>query len=155
MSYVTVVADENHNVINVSKNPEFGYIRLKQETVKIGRGGWLRFEKRSALLHGKIEDLKKANYGPNQQLPGQIVVKESFTPFNDENPDRDLKIAGKTGIILKVDDQPIYRTTVYTTDMSDRDELIQHDAECTSEIREVLAAQKAIEELGIMSDTEL
>lgn len=155
MSHVTVVADANHNVINVSKNPEFGFIRLQQRTAKIGRGGWLKFETRTALLHGSIEDLKEAGYTANQQLSGQIVVKESFTPFNEENPDRNLKIAGKTGIILKVDDQPIYRQTFYTTDMSDRDELIQHDMDCTNEIREVLAAQKAIEELGILNDTEL
>lgn len=155
MSYVTVVADANHNVINVSKNPEFGFVRLQQRTMKIGRGGWLKFETRTALLHGSIADLQEAKYAANQQLPGKIVVKESFTPFNEEDPDRNLKIAGKTGIILKVDDQPIYRQTFYTTDMSDTDELIQHDSECANEIREVMAAQKAIEELGIMSDTEL
>ena len=46
-------------------------------------------------------------------LPGKIVVVESLTPFNPENPDRDLKIAGGTGVICRIDDQPIYRQTFY------------------------------------------
>lgn len=147
MSYVVVTADASHNVINISENPEYGYIRLRQETVKIGKGGWLRLENRTALLHGTVQDLVKVNYQENQKLPGKIVVKEAFTPFNEKNPDRDLKIAGKTGIILKVDDQPIYRQTYFTTDLSETDELIQHDSECREEIREAMAAQRAMDEL--------
>lgn len=155
MSNVTVVADATGNVINVSENPEFGYIRLRQETMKIGKGGWLRFENRTALIHGTMADLMKANYKANQQMPGKIVVKESFVPFNEKNPDRDLKVAGKTGVVLRVNDQPIYRQTFYTTDESATDELIQHDSDCRNEIREVLAAQKAVEELGVFTDPDL
>jgi len=155
MSNVIIVGDATGNVINVSENPEFGYIRLRQETLRIGKGGWLRFENRTALVHGTMTDLMKVNYKAGQQLPGKIVVKESLVPFNEKNPDRDLKIAGKTGVVLRVNDQPIYRQTFYTTDESATDELIQHDMDCRNEIKEVLAAQKAVEDLGVFNDAEL
>lgn len=155
MSNVMIVGDATGNVINISENPEFGYLRLKQETMKIGRGGWLRFENRTALIHGTVADLQKADYRANQKLPGKIVVVESLVPFNDKNPDRDLKVAGKTGVVLRVNDQPIYRQSFYTIDENATDELIQHDMDCRNEIREVMAAQKAIEDLGVFNDADL
>jgi len=155
MYKVTVIGDPQGNVINISENPEYGFIRLKQESVNIARGGWLKIEKRHALLHGKVDDLIKINYSIGQQLPGKIVVKESLVPFNDKNPDRDLKVAGKTGIILRVDDQPIYRQTFYTLDETERDELIQHDTECRNEIKDVLAAQRLVEDMKIMNEATL
>lgn len=155
MSNVIIVGDATGNVINISENPEFGYLRLKQETMKIGRGGWLRFENRSTLIHGTVADLQKADYRANQKLPGKIVVVESLVPFNEKNPDRDLKVAGKTGVVLRVNDQPIYRQSFYTTDENATDELIQHDMDCRNEIKEVMAAQKAIEDLGVFNDADL
>jgi hypothetical protein len=155
MSNVIIVGDATGNVINISENPEFGYLRLKQETMKIGRGGWLRFENRTALIHGTVADLEKADYRANQKLPGKIVVTESLVPFNEKNPDRDLKVAGKTGVVLRVNDQPIYRQSFYTTDENATDELIQHDMDCRNEIREVMAAQKAVEDLGVFNDADL
>ena len=155
MSNVIIVGDATGNVINISENPEFGYLRLKQETMKIGRGGWLRFENRTALIHGTVNDLMKADYRVNQKLPGKIVVSESLIPFNDKNPDRNLKVAGKTGVVLRVNDQPIYRQTFYTTEENATDELVQHDRECRNEIREVMAAQKAVEDLGVFNDADL
>lgn len=152
MSKVIVTAGADNNVINVSENPEYGYIRLMQENIKVTRGGWLRIEKRTALLHGTMVDLLKLKFQPNQELTGKIIVKESFTPFNEKHPDRNLKIAGKTGVVLRVNDQPIYRQTFYTMDENETDELIQHDTDCRNEIKEVMASQKALEELSIFSD---
>jgi hypothetical protein len=128
MSTVTVVTtDTTGNVINVSKNnPEYGYVRVENITTQINGEGWLRTVKRSALIKGLIEDLISANFTAGQQIPGKIVVRESLTPFNPENPERNLKIAGETGIVCRVDDQPIYRETFYTTDLTAQDELITH-----------------------------
>jgi hypothetical protein len=39
-----------------------------------------------------------------QELPGTIVIEESLTPFNKKAPERDLKIAGETGIVCRVGD---------------------------------------------------
>lgn len=146
MNFVTVASDSLQNVINVSENPEYGFIRVVQKLPKFVNG-WIKFEVRSALIHGTIEDLKMLDYRKDQVLQGKIVVKESLKPFNEKNPDRNLKIAGKTGVILRVDDQPIYRQTFYTTNMDEKDELIQHDEDCRNEIKEVMEAQKTLQVL--------
>jgi hypothetical protein len=138
---VTVTADQNGNVVGVSQNnPEYGYIRVEQVATQINEQGWLRNVKRSALIKGKVEDLVATGYREGSVLPGKIVVVESLTPFNPENPDRDLKIAGSTGIICRVDDQPIYRQSFYTTNPNAYDQLLSHNN--STEIREVMSAQQ-------------
>jgi hypothetical protein len=145
---VTVMADQNGNVIGVSQNnPEYGYIRIAQQAIQINEDGWLRHVNRSALLKGKVTDLQLANYKEGTTLPGKIIVIESLIPFNMENPDRDLKIAGDTGIICRLDDEPIYRQTFYTQNPLATDEFINHTNK--EEIREVVRAQKAMEELHV------
>jgi hypothetical protein len=143
---VIVTADENGNVIGISKNnPEYGYIRVEQTAPMVTDKGWLKISKRSSLIKGKVEELQSLNYSAGSQLPGIIVIKESLTPFNNDNPDRDLKIAGETGVVCRIDDQPIYRQTFYTTNPNSYDELITHDN--SEEIREVQAAQKAMSKI--------
>lgn len=140
---VTVTADENGNVIGVFKNnPEYGYVRVEQASPIISDKGWLRVSKRSSFIKGKVDDLKKCNYFKGQELSGKIVVVESLIPFNMDNPDRDLKIAGDTGVICRIDDQPIYRQAFYTSNMNACDDLIYHTN--VDEIREVQAAQRAM-----------
>lgn len=151
-STVRVVADELGNIINVSKNsPEYGYVRVQQVVAQVNDEGWLRMTKRSALIKGKVEDLMEMNYADNQELPGKIVVKEQVMPFNEENPERDLKIAGDTGIVCRIDDQPIYRQTFYTTNQNSIDELLMHTNGI--EIREVQAAQKTLFSLNRRKET--
>jgi hypothetical protein len=53
-------------------------------------------------------------YYGGQMLEGTIVIKESLTPFNEKDPTRDLKVAGSSGILCKVGNDPIYRKTVYS-----------------------------------------
>lgn len=140
-SKVVVKADDLGNVIGVSKNnPEYGYVKIQQSTIQINDQGWLRPVVRTALIKGKVEDLLNCDFQPEQVLPGKIIVRESLIPFNNDNPDRDLKIAGDTGIICRLDDQPIYRQTFYTQNVNAVDEFIMHTN--TNEIKDVLAAQK-------------
>lgn len=151
---VIVTADQNGNVIGVSQNnPEYGYIRVEQTAPMVTDKGWLKISKRSSLIKGRVEDLQTLNYSAGQQLPGTIVIKESLQPFNTENPDRDLKIAGETGVVCRIDDQPIYRQTFYTTNPNSYDELITHDN--TEEIREVQAAQKAMSKITSTRRTQV
>lgn len=140
---VRVTADQNGNIIGVSQNnPEYGYIRVEQDANQINPNGWLRITRRSALIKGTVRDLLAAGFTKDTVLPGKIVVKESFFPFNLENPDKNLKLAGDTGVICRVGDQPIYRDTFYTADETAQDELIMHTN--TDEIREVQAAHKSL-----------
>jgi hypothetical protein len=74
-----------------------------------------------------------------------------LSPFNPDNPDRDLKLAGETGVICRYDDQPIYRQTFFTPNMSAYDTLIAHTN--ADEIREVQAAQRTL--ATMTANTEL
>ena len=127
-SPVMITADMTGAVIGVSNNnSEYGYIRVQQVARKISTGGWFTFVKKSALLKGTMEDLKAANFKEGDVLPGKIVIKESLTPFYEADPDKHLKRAGDSGVVCTVDDQPIYRDSIYTTDENEEDELIQHN----------------------------
>ena len=126
-SKVTVQADEQNNVIRVSKkNPEFGYIRMVQDRVIFSTQGWVNNKQLSTLIHGKVEDLQTLGYTAGQQLDGKIVTKEQLSSFNENDPDRDLKYAGDTGIVCCKHGEPIYRRTFYTLDPSEQDALIAH-----------------------------
>lgn len=154
MNRVIVTADKNGNVINVSENnPEYGSIRVQQEgVVEINEKGFLKQVTRSAFIKGKINDLLKAGYQEGSVISGKIVVKESFEPFNPVNPDRNLKIAGDTGIICRVGDQPIYRETFFTQNLNAVDEFIAHDNR--DEIVGVQIAKKSLLSLGVKSKEE-
>jgi len=147
MSKVTVTADENGNVIGISQNnPEYGYIRVEQVATQINEEGWLKHVKRSALIKGRVDDLISTKYGEGHQIEGKIIVKESLEPFNPENPDKNLKIAGSTGIICRLNDQPIYRQTFFTTNQYSQDEFIMHTN--SDEIKDVQSATNQLSMLG-------
>ena len=148
MGKVVVTADKNGNIVGISENnPEYGYVRVEQTGSFINDQGWLRISRRSALIKGLVKDLVETRFTEGQQLPGRIVVIEALEPFNTENPDRDLKIAGDTGVVCRIDDQPIYRQSFYTTNEDMQDQLINHTNR--EEIREVQAAQRSISSLSM------
>ena len=124
---VNIVADDMGNIIRQSSNnAEFGHIRLEQQRVVFGNSGWVKSTNRSTLLHGKMDDLQNLQLDVNTPLTGKIIVKESLTPFSNNDPDRDLKVAGETGIICAVDGEPIYRKTFFVADVTAEDVLIAH-----------------------------
>jgi hypothetical protein len=136
---VTVIGNEQGQVINVStNNPEYGYVRVVQTRTMFDESGFLRARKVYALIPGRVEELEMAGFRANQELNGQIIVKESLTPFNENDPERDLKIAGDTGIVCSVEGQPIYRRTQFTASSNAEDTLIQHD-----NVEELRAAYEA------------
>jgi hypothetical protein len=138
---VFVKADENGGVIRVSaNNPEFGWVILAQEVASFSNN-WLKLNTRSVRQMGKVADLEKVGYKANQKLNGQIVINESITAFNENDPERDLKIAGTTGVVCTVNGEPIYRQVEYTMDMKRVDVLIDHDN--GDEIRSAWAAQQS------------
>lgn len=131
---VTVIADDNGMVIRQTKNPEYGFILLKQTSTtiqdnpaNIKSAGWLKTTNETALIKGKIEELKALGFTDGMQLPGKIVVKESLTPFDSENPEQNIKIAGTSGVVCKRDGKPIYRVSYYTTEESEISEYVAHN----------------------------
>jgi hypothetical protein len=126
---VIVLADEaTKSVINMSKNEKFGYIRVKQTRFLTDeKSGFLTAKVLTALVTAPIEDLKEANFHEGQELTGKIVIEESLTPFNKKDPNRDLKVAGKTGIVCRLEGSPIYRRTRFTFNSQAEDKWVQHD----------------------------
>ena len=93
----------------------------------------------STLLHSTVTELEAAGFYNGQELPGQIVIQERLTPFNDKAPQKDLKVAGSTGIVCTLEGAPIYRRTIYRTDVNAQDVTIKHDN--VSQLREAYAVQ--------------
>lgn len=128
-STVKIVADATTGaVVRVSEtNPEFASVRLEQVRTVIGSNNFIERKVVSTLLQGATADLTAMGFYAGQELPGNIVVEESLTPFNKKNPERDLKIAGETGIVCRVGEQPIYRRSTYSAAANAQDTLIKHD----------------------------
>ena len=128
-SKVIVLADETtKSVVNVSNNkPEYGYIRVQQVRTLVDDNGFLRRKVITALSPGITKELIEMNFFPGQQLGGKIVIEESLEPFNKDMPEKDLKIAGETGILCTYAGLPIYRRTKFSFDAASPDILIKHD----------------------------
>jgi len=150
---VIVLADETTKaVVNVSENnPEWGYVRVKQVRILADeKTGFLRARTITALMPGLVEDLKAADFHEGQVIPGKIVIEEALTPFNKKNPERDLKIAGKTGIVCRIEGQPIYRRTRFSFNENAADTYQQHDN--VDELRVAYAEEKAAQALQPNAD---
>lgn len=153
MSKVRITADKDKNVITVSpNNPEYGWFFVEQTVAQL-ENGWFKNVTRKARISGKLSDLTESKFEVGQEFPGKIVVLESLTPFNTENPDSDLKVAGKSGVVCRYFDQPIYRQSYFTSNLNSPDELINHTN--SDEIKDVIAAQKTMETLTEVSEPAL
>lgn len=127
-SKVIVTADATTNaVVNVSENPDYGWIRVEQVRTMVDDNGFLKRKVVSAIVPGLLSDLQSSGFFAGQELDGKIVVQESLEPFNKKTPERDLKIAGETGIVCTIGGFPIYRKTVWNLDANTQDVLIKHD----------------------------
>lgn len=139
---VVVTGDAAGNVIVTSKNnPEYGFIRVEQSRMLVDDRGWARKKTVSALIPGKVDDLQGFDWSAGEVVQGKVVVIESLTPFNEQDPSRDLKIAGDTGVICTVEGNPIYRKTVYSQDANTVDTFVKHD-----NVDEIRAAQQVMTE---------
>jgi hypothetical protein len=125
---VKVTGDELGNVITQSvNNPDYGYVRVEQVRSIFDDNGFLRRRVVSALIVGTMEDLKEEGYYAGQILPGKIVIIESTKAPNKKDETKNLKYAGNTGVVCKINGQSIYRKTIYTIITNVTDELVKHD----------------------------
>lgn len=142
-SNVVVTADKAGNVISVSKNnPEWGHIRVEQTRMEVDEKGFARATTYSALIPGEVKKLVAFGFVAGQVLPGTIYIKEQTNAFDTKsNPERDLKVAGKTGIVCRLGDEQIYRKNFYHDNPAKEDETIVHTN--GDEITAAYAALKA------------
>ena len=151
-SKVVVTGNEVGQVVIASKeNPIYGHIRVEQKRTLLTNKGWVRSKILSALIHGTVEELESLGFAAGEIIPGKIIIKESLVPFNLKDPSVDYKVAGKTGIICMVDQQPIYRKCFYNPSGTETDELISHTN--AEQIR--LANQKLQEEVSSTEELDL
>lgn len=125
-SKVKVIAGKNGQVVQQStNNPNYGYIQVAQTRVGM-KNNFMETRRLVAIIPGSLEDLRNANWKENQDVDGKIIIRESVVPFNDDNPDLDIKTAGKTGVVCKIGEDPIYRKHFYVTDPEAQDVLLEH-----------------------------
>lgn len=138
--FIKIMSDKKENLVEIvpndlgakirvsTNNPEFAHVLLKQQKTVISPKGWVNSKTVHALLHGKVESIQDIGIANKDYLPGQIVVKESTTPFNLENPDMDLKRAGSgdDALICARHGEPIYRKGFYDPTMLEVDEFVTH-----------------------------
>ena len=150
-SKVFVQADDTNAVINVSENnPDYGYVRIQQTRTMIDDNGFVRRKSITALMPGVIEDLQAMNLYGGQALDGKIIIEESLNPFNKKSPERDLKIAGETGIVCSLGGLPIYRRTKFTFNENLSDLTVEHDN--INELKAAYAAQVSKETVQSTED---
>lgn len=125
MSVIVTKNPSTGDILRATKNPEIFQIRVEEKRTTY-EGGFRRTSTRSALINGPEAELRE-EFFDGQRLPGQILVIESLTPFRTIDSHKDLKVAGTTGVICTLDDQPIYRSMTYTANSDTQDVLIQHN----------------------------
>ena len=104
------------------------------------KSGFLRPRVVTALIPGLVTDLQLMSFYAGQQLDGKVVIEESLAPFNSKTPERDLKVAGTTGIVCTVDGAPIYRRTKFSFDVNAQDTFVKHTN--VEELRAAYALQE-------------
>ena len=144
---VTVTADNAGNVITKTSNPIWGYIRVEQTRMVIDENGFARMKKLSALIPGTVADLHCFGWEANQKIEGKIIIKESLTPFNKHEPEKDLKVAGISGVVCQQGDSPIYRKHFFNVNAGAVDQLLEHTN--TEEIKAAYALMAQDEEIQV------
>jgi hypothetical protein len=134
----------------VSKNnPEWGHIRVEQTKMMVDDRGFARTTRISALIPGEVEALASFGFTAGQELAGTIYAREQTNPFDKVTPERDLKIAGSTGIICRIGDEAIYRKNFYNENSEKLDETIEHTNKA-----EIIAAYDSVRVSAVAPSAE-
>ena len=154
MSKVIVTGDQNGRVVTPA-GENFGYIRVEKSTDTFTDRGFAIKKTVSALIFGKYDVLKSFGWQDGQEIDGTIVIKESLIPFNKKNPEKDLKVAGKSNVPCTKGGRNIYRRAVYTPDANAVDELIKHDNYIAADTEESIELKEinlsAVPEIGLVN----
>jgi len=139
MSQVKVVAHPTlGTVVTPSRKEGFGTIRVDSVN-KSMENGYLNIQKRTAFIHGKMEDLESLGLRADQVLRGKIIKKESFEPFYEgQNP----KINPTTQEVILTNGQETYLEYSYTEDTTATDKWVGSTSqEVSEEVENALASQ--------------
>ena len=118
---------ENGKLFTVGNNPEWCSVRVESSVLENDEGFWL-LKTRSAKIRLQVELAKalmsRGMIKDGQELPlkGKIVVRESFEPFYDGQT---VKINPSTGEAILYMDRPVYRQSIFTSNLDERDMFIK------------------------------
>ncbi|HUV84336.1 MAG TPA: hypothetical protein VMV86_01425 [Methanosarcinales archaeon] len=147
-SKVLVTAKDGQVIAKSTNNAEFGHIRVEQVRMEIDDStGFAKMKKISALIPGTIATLKGFGWSEGQEVDGKIRIVEKLIPFNKKDPERDYKIAGKSGVICCQDGQPIYRKHFFSfnPDLADIREAHDNDQDIKDAYAELESSDSAME----------
>lgn len=105
-------------------NAEYGSVMVQETTNKVS-GGFINAEIRTVFFRASLKTLNAMSLKDGQEFPieGKLVHHESTTPFFEGQAP---KKAGKNGGVLLFNGMPIYRETVFTSELAEVDTLIKH-----------------------------
>ncbi len=126
MSKLIVKSNPNTGlVINVSeKTPNWGSVMVAEDSFVIN-GGIINKQTRTAFFRAELATLNAMNLAAGSEFPieGKLIHREATAPFyKGQKP----KTQGKDGGVLLYNGIPIYRETVFTSEIAEVDLLIKH-----------------------------
>ena len=118
---------ETGELVRAGKNPEYCSIRVQSSVLENDDGFW-NMRTRSATIRLQVSLAKslveKGLLKDGKELPiqGKIIIRESFEPFYDGQQE---KINPSTGEVILYMNRPIYRQSVFTSNLEERDMFIK------------------------------
>ena len=124
---IAKVNPETRTLFTVGNNPEWCSIRVESSVLENDEGFWT-LKTRVAKIRLQVvlakAMIEKGLLKDGLELPvkGKIIVKESFDPFYEgQQP----KINPSTGELVLFMQQGVYRQSIFTSNMNDKDMFIK------------------------------
>jgi hypothetical protein len=114
-------------LFTIGNNPDYCSLRVESSVLENDEGFWT-LRTRTARIRLQVvlakALLEKGLIKDGQELPvkGQIIVRESFERFYDG---QEMKINPSNGTVILYMSRPVYRQSVFTSNMDDKDMLIK------------------------------
>ena len=105
---------------------QYGWFRV--ESIEHTFDGFARINKRSALVPGLLSDLEAMNLKAGVEVPGKIVIEESF----EAKPGFQEVINPTTNQPLMVNGKQVYRKSSYTSDVNKADVRVARESVAVS-----------------------
>jgi hypothetical protein len=124
---IAVVNPETRELFTVGYNPEWCSVRIESTVLENDEGFWnmktrvgkIRLQvalAKALIANGLLKE------GKELPVPGKIIVRESLEPFYD---DQEPKVNPTTGELVLFLDRPVYRQTVFTSNLAAVDMFIK------------------------------
>ena len=118
---------ETGELFTVGNNPEWCIVKVESSVLENDEG-FLVLKTRNAKIRLQVAlaqtMMTKGLLKDGQELPikGKIIIRESFDPFYDGQA---VKINPSTGEVILYMNRPVYRQSIFTSNMDERDMFIK------------------------------